>query len=469
MAGTGRAELVVVSGGVTRAAASGVERVIDRLGELEREMVWTPRDLRKLRSTRDLDSTDTGYDEHDPRGVWGRPAGAAEQRAVVVHHDLNEIAAGVVRRRVRSRYADGIGSGSDETTVLQLAHGCVSCALREDLLPLLRVLGRDPSVSRIVLHLDPVLEPELVCSAVLNTLVDGSPVTDAVALRGVITVLDVGTWLADATGSSDLDELGLATLPGDERTVAQLVVAQAEFADLIVCAGHAEEWLQARTGAVLARLTPLAPRLSLDEVDNRLLSARLPEGARRGRPESPHAPLLRGQPSLDPSAGVQLMMFTARRPFHPDRLHRAVDVLLDGVVRTRGRVWVATRPDAVLWLESAGGGLHVGYAGDWLAAGDARAWQDADPERHAQAALRWHVRWGDRAQDLAILVDEAEPSEIEAELRSALLTDAELMAGERAWADYPDPFGWWHSDPCDEITPSPIGSRDPRRPGNEQD
>ena len=57
---------------------------------------------------------------------------------------------------------------------------------------------------------------------------------------------------------------GLAALPDDERTIARLVVAQAEFADLLVYAGElnrVEGWRRARTDAVLARLTPLAPRI----------------------------------------------------------------------------------------------------------------------------------------------------------------------------------------------------------------
>jgi G3E family GTPase len=432
MAGTGRAELVVVAGGITPATADGIERVIAHLLIPEARMVWTARTIRGK------------HPVPGPRQGW-------DPGVAVLHHDLSAVSQGVVRRRLRRGVVD-------ETTVLELAHGCVSCTLREDVLPMLRALGRNPEVSRIVLHLDPVMEPEQVCNEILNTTIGGASVTDAVELRGVITVLDVGSWLEDATSSEDLAERGLAVLPDDERTISQLVVEQVEFADLIVYAGTAEGWLQARTGAVLARLTPLAPRLSVDELDSRLLLAQLPAAARRGRPESVHSPLLRGQPPLDPSAGVQLLVFTARRPFHPERLHDAIDALLDGVVRTRGRVWLATRPEAVLWLESAGGGLQIGHAGEWLVAGDARAWQDADPERHAQAALRWHARWGDRAQDLSNLVHEADPAEIETALRAALLTDDELAEGERAWAHYPDPFGWWHTDPCDDIAPEPMSN-----------
>ena len=55
----------------------------------------------------------------------------------------------------------------------------------------------------------------------------------------------------------------------------------------------------------------------------------------------PHEPLLAGQPSLDADGDVGLLLFSARRPFHPERLHTALDSLLDGVVRARRRLWSA--------------------------------------------------------------------------------------------------------------------------------
>jgi G3E family GTPase len=76
-------------------------------------------------------------------------------------------------------------------------------------------------------------------------------------------------------------------------------------------------------------------------------------------------------------------LFHARRPLHPDRLHTAIHVLLDAVVRTRGRLWLATQPDIALWLESAGGALQISHAGTWLAAADAQTWDAMAPERQA--------------------------------------------------------------------------------------
>ncbi|OLT11490.1 cobalamin biosynthesis protein CobW [Pseudonocardia sp. CNS-139] len=384
----------------------------------------------------------TGLHAPGVEAVIGRIR-ALDPDAAVLHHDLREIGDGRVWRRLRR-------GDRDETELVRLVHGCLSCTLREDLLPQLVALAGPGGPRRIVLHLDPALEPEQVCWSLLHVLIDGAPVTDLLDLRGVVTALDTGTWLDDATGDEAPDERGLAELPDDERTLAQIAVGQAEFADLLVHTGTAEPWVLARTEAVLDRLAPAAQRLKLAELDARVLLRDLSTAARRGRPDDVHGPLLRGLPSLTPEHGVHLLLFCARRPFHPERLHTALDVLLDGVVRTRGRIWLATRPEAVLWLESAGGGLRVGHAGDWLAVADAATWDAAPAERRAVAAMGWHARYGDRAQDLVVLAHDADTDVIANALAGALLTDDELAAGEHTWRTLPDPFGWWHTDPCDD-------------------
>jgi G3E family GTPase len=333
---------------------------------------------------------------------------------VLVRHDLRDLDQGVVRR-----WVDG------ELTVLELAHGCVSCTLRLDLLPLLEGLG-----GRVVVHLDPALEPEAVCFALRQ--VD-------VRVEAVITVVDRATWLADATGHDTLHDRGLGAADGDDRTVAQVVVGQAEFADAIVLTGDGNDPV---LDAVLDRLSPLAPRRHRDTLDVPELLAAIPGEARRGRFDDGFGTLLHGQPPLEPAHGAAVVHFTDRRPFHPARLHEAVDVLLDGVVRTRGRVWVASQPDVALWLESAGGGLNVGRLGPWLAAVD--DWSDVPAERRAAASAVWDPRYGDRSQELVVITTSASADAITSALRAALLTDEELAkAGELEFAD---PFAEWHDE-----------------------
>jgi hypothetical protein len=121
---------------------------------------------------------------------------------------------------------------------------------------------------------------------------------------------------------------------------------------------------------------------------------------------------------------------------------------MDGVVRTRGRIWLANRFDDVIWLESAGGGLRTEYAGKWLAAMTPSQCAYADPQRFALAAADWDDTVGDRGVSMTVLVCGAEPETIVEGLRGALLTNQE-MSRPSEWASYEDPFGDRHEDPCD--------------------
>ncbi|MGY1750340.1 ribosome hibernation factor-recruiting GTPase MRF [Modestobacter sp. SYSU DS0511] len=394
---------------------------------------------------------------------------------VVVHHDVSGLDGGVVVRTVRE---SGPGGITQETAAIRLAHGCLSCTLRLDLLPLLRTLGRRADVSRVVLQLDPALEPERLCWSIADVVLDhqpgeepaGAPETagDHVQVTGVLAVLDAATWFDAATGEEDMADAGLAATADDERTLAQVAIAQVRFADAVLLAGEpADAWSGARLTAVLDRLLPGAPRAALGTAHPDELLTALPRDARRGRVSSPHDPLLAGQPPLDDDAGVGLVRFAADRPFHPERLHDALDVLLDGVVCTRGRLWLATQHDRAVWLESAGGGLRVGDAGPWLdrLGEDAELWAQVDPQRAAAASLRWDPVFGDRDVQLVVLTHRQSPMAITTTLFAALLTDAELAAGPDLWATWPDPFGTWHEDPCEASTPADpsdlhIGNRE---------
>jgi G3E family GTPase len=339
---------------------------------------------------------------------------------------------------------------------LELAHGCVSCTIRNDLLVLLRKLHRRDNVDRIVVHLAPWLEPEPICWAINYTRVrvgpgypDGPAARD-VAIAGVVTCVDTVDWLPQALGDDEVP---------DGRTVAQVVVGQAEFADVVVVT-HPEPV----TLAVLRRLAPRA-RITVGADRVELALAHVDDGSRRGRSDHPHGPLLAGLPPLDADGAVRIVEFHARRPFQPARLHAAVDLLLDGVVRARGRLWLANRHDQVMWLESAGGGLRVASAGKWLAAMTASEMAYVDPERRAFADLMWEHRFGDRHTTMTILVCGADPAEILDAMNGALLTDDE-MACPLNWNRYDDPFGDWHQDPCYEI-PDIAGQFTAHRNGDE--
>jgi G3E family GTPase len=323
-------------------------------------------------------------------------------------------------------------------TGLELAHGCVSCTIRNDLLVLLRQLHRREDIDRVVVHLAPWLEPEPICLAIDHVrirvapgFVDGPAALD-VSIAAVVTCVDTSVWLSQALGDTQLD---------DGRTQAQVVVGQAEFADVVVL-NRADPYV----AAVLRRLSPRARiRVGADGIEDALNN--LFRDARRGESDDPHGPMLAGQPPLDSRGPINLVEFNARRPFHPQRLHACLDLLLEGVIRTRGRLWLASQPEQAMWLESAGGGLRVSSAGKWLAALTGSELAGIDAERRAFAELGWDDQHGDRHTAMTVLVCGADAAEILDGLNGALLTDDEFRF-PAAWVHYDDPFGHWHEDPC---------------------
>lgn len=388
----------------------------------------------------------------------------AEHGTVQVHHDLTGVGEGQVVRTLSWHELDG--RRRQAVTVIELAHGCVSCTLREDLLPLLRRLHRRSSVRRIVLTLDPILEPERIAWSVEHVVVDGLPGGPAapaaldVRVDSTIAAVAEDGWLDQATGDLALCEV-LPVPPDDERTLAQVAVGQVAFADALVIAGSdaaaRDAWESARLAAVLKRLAPRAPMMfelperPITPLLMEHLRAAIPRSSRRGRIDGPHDPLLADEPSLDPDCGVTWMEFHTDRPMHPGRLHDAIDSLLDGVVCARGRLWLATQPDEALWLESAGGGLRVAPGGSWLAAMDDDELARVSPERRALGALRWDDTHGDRHSSLVVLLHRGDPADITEALRAACVNDVELAAGQEFWDTLDDPFGQFHADPCDDV------------------
>jgi G3E family GTPase len=331
---------------------------------------------------------------------------------------------------------------------VELAHGCVSCTIRKDLLVLLRQLHRRDDVDRVVVHLAPWLEPEPICVAIDHVrvrvapgYVDGPAALD-VSIAAVVACVDSSVWLNQALGDAELD---------DGRTCAQVVVGQAEFADVVVLS-RTDPFI----AAVLRRLSPRA-RIHVGAGGIEHALDNLYRDARRGRSDDPHGPLLAGQPSLDSRGPVNLVEFNAQRPFHPQRLHACLDLLLEGVIRTRGRLWLASQPDQAMWLESAGGGLRVGSAGKWLAALTGPELADIDAERRAFAELRWDEQHGDRHTAMTILMCGAHADAILRGLNRALLTDDELRSPQD-WMHYNDPFGDWHEDPCAALADDAEGT-----------
>ncbi|MER7928524.1 GTP-binding protein [Streptomyces sp. NPDC096057] len=138
--------------------------------------------------------------------------------------------------------------------------------------------------------------------------------------------------------------------------------------------------------------------------------------------------------------GVATLVWHRRRPFHPERLYAALEDITCAAARSRGRFWLADKPDSSLHWDAAGGALCVESAGPWLASLPDAAWELVPPVRRAAAALDWHPEHGDCCQHLVFTSPGLDRDGLERLLESCLLTDAEYAAGRAAWKRLPPAF-----------------------------
>ncbi|MFE4670216.1 CobW family GTP-binding protein [Streptomyces sp. NPDC056716] len=362
--------------------------------------------------------------------------------SVVLHHDLTTAPAGTVVRTL-----------SDATGVLAtgetpLVNDCACCALREDLVPELERLGRGGLTPLAIVELWDSVEPR----AMAEVIGSGGP-----RLTGVITAVDPALLLPYLSNGDDLADRGLAAAATDRRTVADTFARQLEYAPVLAVADSPEA--DDQDHELLAQLHPTARQVTIDHAGLTGTSATGVPATETPPPFTPTPLSTAAQAGFDIEAataaqhpasallpadadahGVRTFVWHQRRPFHPERLHAALEALTCAAVRSRGRFWLADKPDTLLHWDAAGGALCVEAAGPWLASLPDAAWELVPPIRRVAAALDWHPEHGDRGQRLAFTSPGLERDGLERLLESCLLTDAEYAAGRDAWKRLPPVF-----------------------------
>ncbi|MFI7101780.1 CobW family GTP-binding protein [Streptomyces sp. NPDC050161] len=344
--------------------------------------------------------------------------------SVALHHDLASAADGTVVRTVRD------ASGTLDTGETPLVNDCACCALREDLVPELERLAAGRTCRLAVVELWDSVEPKAMAEVVTAC---GSA---EIGLTGVITAVDPALLLPYLGCGDDLVDAGLAAAASDQRTVADTWARQLEYPPVLVLA-PGEEAADEADLALLRQLHPTARQVAVDLPELAAVAvAGFDVEAAAGR-QHPACALLPQEADED---GVSTLVWQHTRPFHPGRLHAALEDLTCAAARSRGRFWLADRPDTLLSWDAAGGALCVENAGPWLASLPDAAWELVPPVRRAAAALDWHPEHGDRGQHLVFTSPGLDREGLASLLDSCLLTDAEFAGGPSAWKSLPPAF-----------------------------
>ena len=111
------------------------------------------------------------------------------------------------------------------------------------------------------------------------------------------------------------------------------------------------------------------------------------------------------------------MTFRSRRPFDPTQIAEILSSLPEGIVRSKGTLWVANN-DMKLVYSQAGPSAYVEAMGPWIAS---LPEIDQDLYRSNRPNLEWDEATGDRRTELVFIGTALEEAELREQLEAALV------------------------------------------------
>ncbi len=367
------------------------------------------------------------------------------KRVAVIVNDMSEINidSAVIQNEV--------SLNRSEEKLVEMSNGCICCTLREDLLEEVNNLAKDGRFDYLVIESTGISEPLPVAETFTFADEDGVSLSDVADLDTMVTVVDAVNFLKDYDEAKYLQETGESLGDEDERSVADLLVDQVEFADVILVSKTdlASNDEVNRLTAILetlntqARIIPIANgKVDIDDV--------LSTGSfnfERAQQAPGWLAEMRGEhvPETE-EYGIASFGYEARRPFHPEKFF----AFLHGtekygkLLRSKGYFWLATRPQYAGQWSQAGGIARYGFGGMFWSAVPRSRWPD-DPEYLESIQSSWVEPFGDMRQELVFIGQGLDEQRVRAALDACLLSDDEMLAGRAFWETLPDPFPAWEN------------------------
>ena len=337
-----------------------------------------------------------------------------------------------------------------EEKLVEMSNGCICCTLREDLLEEVTKLAKEGRFDYLVIESTGISEPLPVAETFTFADEDGVSLSDVAKLDTMVTVVDAVNFLKDYEEAKYLQETGESLGEDDDRSVADLLVDQIEFADLILISKtdlvspSDKERLTAILKALNtdAKIIPIAHgKVDIDEVLNTGLfdfekAQQAPGWLKEMRGE--HVPETE-------EYGIGSFSYEARRPFHPEKFHQFLHSTekFGKLLRSKGYFWLATRPQLAGQWSQAGGIASYGFAGMFWKAIPEKDWPD-DEDYLASIKKQWVEPFGDMRQELVFIGQGLDQSKMIKALDECLLSEEEVLKGKSYWSTLSDPFPAWN-------------------------
>jgi G3E family GTPase len=258
-----------------------------------------------------------------------------------------------------------------EEKLVELSNGCICCTLREDLLLEVKRLAAEKRFDYLLIESTGISEPLPVAETFTFADEEGNSLSDIAHLDTMVTVVDAYNFLLDYKDAESLSERGLALDETDERNIVDLLIEQVEFANIILlnkvdCVTE-EDLLFLE--ALVRRLNPRAEILRTHKGQVPLTKI-----LNTGRFHFEEAALspgwlteIRGEHTPETEThNLSSFVYRRTRAFDPERLyHFLEDAWEHGILRAKGFVWLASRPDQAAILSLASRSCILEPGGYW--------------------------------------------------------------------------------------------------------
>ncbi|MCY9109753.1 GTP-binding protein [Bacillus atrophaeus] len=329
-----------------------------------------------------------------------------------------------------------------EEKLVEMQNGCICCTLRDDLLLEVKKLAEAGGINYILIESSGISEPIPVAQTFTYKNEElGADVTSLCRLDTMVTVVDGHRFWKDFSSGESLLDRKQGAAPGDEREIADLLIDQIEFADVILL-----NKIDLLSQQEVDQLTAVLKKVNADSTIHPVSYGRI----------SPDLLLNTFRFDFEKSSqsagwikelneehtpeteeyGITSFVYRRQKPFHPVRLMNWLEKWPTDIVRAKGFFWLASRNDTAGLLSQAGTSLMIQGAGDWIAAYSEEERQEAfqdDPE----LLENWDERYGDRKTELVFIGIQMDLADITASLDTCLLTDEEMTAD---WPLFEDPL-----------------------------
>jgi G3E family GTPase len=345
-------------------------------------------------------------------------------RVAVIVNDMSEVNIDASLLRDGSSNAGAALSRTEEKMV-EMSNGCICCTLREDLLLEVRALAAEGRFDYLLIESTGVGEPMPVAATFDFEDEHGHSLNQVARIDTMVTVVDALNLLADYHSTDFLAQRGETAGEGDDRSLAGLLSEQIEFADVVVVSKTDLVTLE-QMGEVRAVIKALNPGAEMIYAERGQVPLRKVLGTGKFDLEKASemagwARELAGEHTPE-TEEYGISSFVLREPcaLHPQRFDRFLNQAFPGLIRAKGYLWLATRPEWAVAYSRAGKIASLEPVGRW-----------AEP-------------YDDRVNEVVFIGRGMDRAAIEEAFSYCVLTSAEQAAGMAAWRRLPDPFPEWY-------------------------